>query len=246
MAEVIGEHNTKNFRPSFFTGITLVMAFFIFSGFTFTYLQPMATGVMPPTPPVVHLHGFVFFTWMVLLVSQSLLVNVRNMALHRSLGTFGIGLGTAVIILGSLITLLSLTPYETYDRDAAGLTYLSFLAVITFTCLFIMAIRNIRQPEKHKRLILFATIVMLPPGINRLYMMTMDMFSPPFLATWLTMDALVAAILINDWRTLGKVMPVSVFGAAVIILPQVSSSIIIDSSAFAAFNDFFEGLVYYR
>ena len=45
------------FRPSFHLWMTLLMAFFVFSGFGMTYLGPMAAGTMAPAPPVVHVHG---------------------------------------------------------------------------------------------------------------------------------------------------------------------------------------------
>jgi len=98
--------HTTNFRPSFFFWMTLLMAFFVFSGFGMTYWYPMASGTFPPAPPVVHLHGMVYSLWMILLVVQAGLVNVRNIKLHRSLGMFGIALATAVIFMGALITLL--------------------------------------------------------------------------------------------------------------------------------------------
>ncbi len=64
------------FRPSFHLWMVLAMCFFIFGGFGLTYLGPMAAGTRPPDPPVVHLHGVVFFAWMVLLVAQSVLITI--------------------------------------------------------------------------------------------------------------------------------------------------------------------------
>jgi len=79
-------------RLSFHLGMTLVMA--AFAGFGMTYWFPMANGTFRPAPPVVHVHGWVYSAWMVLLVTQAAMVNARNTALHRSLGTFGIALAT--------------------------------------------------------------------------------------------------------------------------------------------------------
>ncbi|HMA10523.1 MAG TPA: hypothetical protein VKO83_01460, partial [Steroidobacteraceae bacterium] len=62
MSEAIaGRTAGTGFRPSFHLWMVLLMAFFIFGGFGMTYLQPIAAGTLPPTPPVVHLHGAVFF-----------------------------------------------------------------------------------------------------------------------------------------------------------------------------------------
>src|SRR5687768_4032205 len=89
----------STFRLSFYTGMSLLMAFFVFGGFGMTYWFPLATGTFAPAPPVVHLHGLVYSAWMILFVAQPLLVNTKNVALHRSVGTFGIALATAVMIM---------------------------------------------------------------------------------------------------------------------------------------------------
>jgi len=236
----------KSFRPSFFFCMTLVMAFFIFSGFGMTYFQPMATGSLGPLPPVVHIHGLFYCSWIILLVVQALLVNVKSIALHRSLGTFGIAIGTGVALMGALITVLFMGATELNTKDDYGLTYLSIVAVLTFGILFCIAIRNVRKPEIHKRLILFATIIILPPGINRLYMMTFELSNVPFLATYLTMNALIAAIAIYDWRTMGKISKTTLCGAAAIIIPEVLFTPVIASESFDALCTLITNFAQYR
>jgi hypothetical protein len=237
----------RSFRPSFFFWMTVVMAFFIFSGFGLTYWIPMATGSSAPLPPVVHLHGLFFFSWIVLLVVQSALINVRNVQLHRSLGTFGIGIGTGVLLVGTLITLLSVrASAATPSPDGNSLTYLSVTAIVSFAVLFVLAIRNVRTPDNHKRLILFATINLLPPGVNRLYMVSLELTRLPLLATYLTLDALAIAILIHDRRTGGKLSAASLIGAAFVFVPQLLQPLIVDSAAFASLSAMLAELVHYR
>lgn len=237
----------RSFRPSFFFWMTVAMAFFIFSGFGLTYWMPMATRSLAPLPPVVHLHGLFFFSWIVLLVTQAVLINVRNVALHRSLGTLGIGIGTGVVLVGTLITLLSVRASVTAPSpDNNNLTYLSVTAIVSFAVLFVLAIRNVRTPDNHKRLILFATINLLPPGVNRLYMVSLGLTELPLLATYLTLDALAIAILIHDWRKLGKLSTVSLVGGAFVFVPRLLEPLIVDSAAFATFTAMLVDLAYYR
>ena len=238
---------TRSFQPSFFFWMTVIMALFIFSGFGLTYWLPMATGSLAPLPPVVHLHGLFYFSWIVLLVVQSMLINAKKVQLHRSLGTFGIAIGTGVLILGALITVMaarlgSADPSPTSN----ALNYLSVVAVLSFGTLFCLAIRNTSKPETHKRLILFATINLLPPGINRLYMVSLGLMGPPVLATYLTMDALAIAILVHDWRTHGKIGAASLTGAAFVFGPQLLYPLVAHSAAFASFSAMLGGLAYYR
>lgn len=235
------------FRPSFFFGMTLLMAFFVFGGFGMTYWYPLATGSFPPAPPVVHLHGAVFSAWMILLVVQAGLVNVRKIALHRSLGLFGIALGTAVVLMGLLITLLG----GVGGRDNPGGNYydglyLGLMAVSGFSLLFTLAIRNTRQPDVHRRLILFAMLPVLPPGIHRLYMVPLGLSSFPVLAMYLTLDALVIAIFVHEWRRSGRIGLYSLIGAGWILMQQLLHYPATHSQWFADFLYALTGMVHYR
>ena len=211
------------------------MTLFVFSGFALTYWIPMAGGSLAPLPPVVHLHGAFFFSWMVLLVVQAVLVNTRNVRLHMSLGTFGISLGTGVFLMGALLTVISqgqsnLDPTPiTYT-----LTYLSVTAVLSFAVLFALAIGKRRSPDAHKRLMIFSTINLLPPGINRLYGVPFGV-EVTLLPTYLTLDALAIAMLVNDWRTNGRISGASVTGAAFVLVPQLLYPFVVKSAAFASF-----------
>jgi len=248
MSEAIPAYAVRRFfRPSFFFWMTIVMAFFIFSGFGLTYLQPMASGTLAPLPPVVHLHGLFYFSWILLLVIQSVLINVKNVSLHKSVGTFGIAVATGVVLVGTLITVLSTRAGNANPSpDSYTLTYLSVVALLSFATLFCLAIRNVRKPDNHKRLILFATINLLPPGINRLYMVSLGLTELPLLATYLTLDALAIAVLIYDWRVLGKISGAALTGAAFIFVPQLLYAPIVDSAAFASLCNLVGDSAYYR
>jgi hypothetical protein len=237
----------RSFRPSFFFWMTVIMACFVFSGFALTYLQPMARGTLGPLPPAIHVHGLFYFSWMILLIVQSFLVNVRNVQLHRSVGTFGIVIATGVLILGALITILfARSVRENPPADYYRLMYLSVVALLSFGALFCLAIRNTRRPDSHRRLMLFATINLLPPGINRLYMVTFGLSNAPLLATFLTMDALALAVLIHDWRTNGRIGSATLTGAAFVLVPQLLCLPIVSSAAFVSLTGMLADLAHYR
>jgi hypothetical protein len=227
--------------------MAVVMTFFILSGFSLTYWIPMAAGSLAPLPAVVHLHGLFYFSWMGLLVVQSVLINANNVRLHMSLGTFGVALGTGVFLVGGLITILSQGMSNANPSPGANtLAYLSVTAVLSFGTLFFLAILNTRKPDDHKRLILFATINLLPPGINRLYMVSLGLTSVPLLATYLTLDALAIAMLVNEWRTNGKIGAASVTGAAFVFGPQLLYPLAVDSAAFGSVLQAVGDLARYR
>jgi hypothetical protein len=247
MAEAIAGKGARETapRPSFHLWMALLMCFFIFGGFGLTYLGPLASGTFPPAPPVVHLHGVVFFGWMALLVTQSLLVNVGNVRLHRSLGTFGIAYAGVLVFLGLLITVIS-AKTTTWTEDSYGLFYLSFVAPVTFAAIFSLAIRALKTPAVHRNLILLATLSILMPGINRLYMMGLGLSHVPFYGTYATMDVMLAAILFQERRTAGSISRTTWIAAAIVVVPQLLMPVVAPWQGFREFCHFMGSLAYSR
>ena len=231
------------FRPSFYLSMILLMAFFVFGGFSMTYWYPMASGTFPPAPPVVHFHGLVYTSWMILLIVQAMLVNVRNVALHRSLGMFGIALATLVIVMGSIITILGAS--NSSGAAAHGI-YLGITAVTGFGLLFTLAIRNTRKPDIHRRLILLAMLPILPPGIHRLYMVPLGLQSFPVVAMYITLNAMALAILIQEWRQSQAISKYTWIGVGWLVMQQVLHALIIDTVFFGNVVQQLGSLAVYR
>ncbi len=242
---VLGKAAVELGRLSFHFWMTLLMALFVFGGFGMTYLGPLALGTFPHAPPVVDLHGIILFSWTLLLVVQSALVNVRNVRLHRSLGTFGIALGTAVFLVATLIAILSFTGTE-QNPDDPGLGYLTAVAPPSFAIIFAMAIRAVRTPAVHRNLILLAMISILMPGINRFYMMGLGLTRVPFYPTYLTMDAMLTAILWQERRATGGVSRMTWIATVIIVVPQLLLPLIAPTVGFLDFRKYLGALVYYR
>jgi hypothetical protein len=247
MSSVTSDVSVRStFRPSFYFWIALVMCFYVFGGFTLAAIQRWVTNDPTTMPPVVHLHGITFISWMTLLMVQTSLINVRKVALHRSLGTFGIALGTAVLFTGGLITMLGMTFGNPAGPFYYDLMYLSVMALLGFGILFTLAIRNVRNPDNHRRLILFSTIPILPPGINRMYQVVFQLDWLPIVATYATMSAIAVAILAHEWRTSGTISATSKIGAGFVFVQQLLHWPIANSAAFADLARFLASLFYYR
>lgn len=250
MSDIAVERAVRHgFQFSFHLGMTLVLAFFVFAGFGMTYWFPLAQGTFRPAPPVVHVHGWVYSAWMILLVTQAALVNFRNVRLHRSLGTFGIALATAVLFMGLTITLLGLRggmSRPTPTPDFLDAMYLSFMAIMGFGLLFTLSMRNVDRPAMHRQLILFAVLPLMPPGINRFYMVPFGLPTIPVLPLYLTLDALAAAILIHEWRRTGTIGRYSLIGVGWLVLQQALHVPVAGSEWFVEFCQAVAGLVRYR
>ena len=240
--------STLRFKPSFFFWMTLAMCFFVFGGFGMNYLFPLTQGSFPPAPPIVHLHALIFFSWMILLVVQAGLVGTGNVKLHRSLGTYGIAHATAVLYTGALLQLIGSARGMNAGRSAAsdGL-FLGILAVAGFAIMFTLAIRNVRRPEIHKRMILFAMLPVLPPGVNRFWYKLLQLDNPiPVFWLYLTLWSFAVALLVQERRSTGKNSVYTLFGAGWIFIQGAIHKTVVGSALFNTFATGLLGLIHYR
>ena len=238
----------RKFKPSFFFWMTLAMAFFVFGGFGIHSALPALQGNFPPAPPAVHLHAVVMVTWMILLVVQSGLVGAGNVKLHRSLGTWGIAHATVVLLTGLSIQLIASRAGMDAGRDPGtdGI-YLGILAAIGFAIMFTFAIRNTRRPEIHKRMILFAMLPVLPPGVNRFWSNALALDDPiPTFWLYLTLWSMALAILIQERRATGRISGYSWFGAGWIFVEGVLHEMVVSSQGWDRVAAAILGLVHYR
>jgi hypothetical protein len=249
MAELATGHDVRRASHDlFFLWMSIALAAIVFGGFGMSYLQPMAARTMPPLAPIVHVHVAFYFGWMMLLLVQSVLVGQGNVVLHRSLGMLGVALAAGLVIFGTLITLLFVKRNLETDPTLPGVTYISLVALLGFAGLFIAAIRNVRVSAAHKRYMIFATIIFVIGGLNRIYLLLFGIGFEghlSYLPKYLVLDMLVAAMLIHDWRTLGKPHRATVIGSLVVVVPQLLQVPIVNSAAFTEFMRWSAGLAYY-
>jgi hypothetical protein len=238
----------SRFRPSFYFWMTLAMCLFVFAGFGLHSFLPALQGNFPPAPPIVHLHGVIFVAWMLLLLTQSALVCSGNAKLHRALGTWGIAQGTATILIGLAIQLIASGRGYAAGRPAGtdGL-YLGLLAFLGFAIMFAVAIGNRTRPDIHRRMMLFAMLPVIPPGVNRFWANVLGLDDPvPTLWLYLTLWSMAAAILLHEQRTTGRIGRWSLFGAGWIVAQGAVHEAVIASPAFERFASVILGLVHYR
>lgn len=238
----------RTFRPSFYFWMILAMCGFVFGGFGLHSFVPALQGNFPPAPPVVHLHGVVFIGWMLLLLLQSALVCTGNVRLHRTLGTWGIAQGTATILIGLMMQLVASGRGHAAGRPAGtdGL-YLGLLAFLGFAVMFALAIRNRTRPDIHRRMILFAMLPVIPPGVNRFWANALGLDDPvPTVWLYLTLWSMAAAILVHQWRRTGRIDRYSAFGAGWTLLQGVAHEAVVGSPWFEDAAAAVLGLARYR
>lgn len=220
LARAAAPATVRRFQPSFSFWMIAAMCLFVFGGFGMHSFVPALQGNFPPAPPIVHLHALVFISWMILLLVQSGLVSAGNVRLHRTLGTWGIAQGTATILVGLMMQIVASGRGFAAGRPPGsdGL-YLGLLAFLGFATMFTMAIRNRQRPDIHRRMILFAMLPVLPPGVNRFWANLLGLDDPvPTFWLYLTLWSMAAAIVAHQWRKAGRLDGYSLFGAGWIVV----------------------------
>lgn len=238
----------QGFRPRFFFWLALAMCIFVFGGFGMHSALPALHSEFPPAPPIVHIHGVVFVCWMLLLLVQTALVDAGNVKLHRSVGIWGIAHATAILILGLAIQLIASRAGMDKGGDPGtdGL-YLGVLAVTGFGIMFTLAIRNRKRPQVHKRMIMFAMLPVLPPGVNRFWFQALGLDDPiPTFWLYLTLWGMAAALLAQEWRETKAISRYSLFGAGFIVIEGAVHEAVVGSAWFSEISRMILGLAVYR
>ena len=91
-------------RRSLFLWIAVAMSCTVFVGFWFTYFGPLFRDAYERVSPLVHVHGWTFFAWYLLLTAQAGLIRSGQVATHRALGLASTLLATVMITVGLIVS----------------------------------------------------------------------------------------------------------------------------------------------
>lgn len=203
----------------FFSGMAAAMAAIIFVGFGQTYYLKWFFET-PPLPPLLHLHGALFTLWPVLLVLQTALVASRRIDFHRRVGIAGAIIAALMILVGSVTAVARAKAIALPPGATSPLAFLTIplgdmlvFAILVGTGLFVR-----RQADTHKRLMLLATISILPAATARLPLAFIQEGGP--LAFFGLADLLIGFCLLYDWAERGRVHRATLWGGLGIVLSQ--------------------------
>jgi hypothetical protein len=219
-------------KRAFYTGLPVAMAAVIFVGFAPTYYLRAAYGTAGTLAPLYHLHGFLFTTWMLLLIAQPTLVAMRRTDIHRRIGRVGAVLAAAMMVAAYAVTL------DLGRRGVAppGVSPLAFLIVpfstlIVFPVLIGSAFLWRRTPETHKRLMLIGTLELVPAGFGR---WTALLPYGPIGYFGMT-DVFLLAIVVYDRVTQGRFHAATLWGGGFLVASQVARIALGDTESWQAF-----------
>ena len=143
----------------FYLAMAIAGACLIFTGFARSYYLKSHFPLSPKLSFLVHVHGAVFTAWILYFILQTALIAVRKPALHRRLGYTGALLGSAVIVLGLLVSFTAMRlNHGTSFIPPATVFLVGLVDMLTFGLFFILGWVRRRDREAHQRLMLLAVI----------------------------------------------------------------------------------------
>ena len=84
----------------FYLGMSLLVAVVVIYGFSQTINENLIHAV-PSRPSILWVHGVLFSSWLIFFILQSALVRTHNVAIHRTLGWLGAGMGVLITVVGN-------------------------------------------------------------------------------------------------------------------------------------------------
>jgi len=232
---VMGAGVVRDTTRWFYVWMAGASALIAFGGFAPTYWLQLAPGTFVGSP-LLHLHGLLFSAWTLFFVAQTTFVAMGRLERHRAWGLAGISLATSMVLVGFAAAdeVLARRLAAGFGDRARAFHIVSTSMAALFGAFVVAAIVFVRRTEVHKRLMLLATISILPPAIARVfYAVNVGMGAglrpglagprtvESVLLSALLADLLIVAAMTYDWRKRGRIHPAYLIGGGIIVAVQL-------------------------
>lgn len=226
---------TLRFHPSMGIAATVVTI----AGFTPGLFSTTRLG---PVTPLVALHAALAFAWLLLFVVQATLAGRGTRDLHRRLGVGTLALAAALVVTGYLTSIAAarrgfdLSGDLRTAADPLGSLVFPLGDLVSFTALVTLGALWRRRPDRHKRVMLLATVgsLMAAPLAHLIGQFPALHAFPPIIL--LPLCAFYFASAVHDRLTEGRIHPVSLWGAiALLVWAQGRAALVGPSDAWHRF-----------
>ena len=234
LAATLDSRDRAKFRERvFFTGMALAILITVFAGFSRTYFlrRYFTPG---PLMPLLHLHGLIFSSWIALFITQTSLIAAKRVRTHMTLGIAGGVIASLMIIVGAVTAVIRAKgPSPIPNVNPLSFLTIPLFDLLVFGILVSAAFYFRRRVDVHKRLMLLATIGILPAAVARLPFAFIQQYGP--LAFFGLGDLFIIPVLIFDFITRGRPHRATMLASALIILSQPLRLLIGGTNAWLAF-----------
>jgi hypothetical protein len=207
----------RRYDNRFVSFMVLLLLATVLYGFARSYfLAGVFRAPLPNT--LIHIHGAVFTSWMLLLITQTSLVSAGRVDIHRKLGLAGFGLACLMIILGVLAATDALA--RNFIPPGAPFDAKTFYTVpmgdmLIFAALIFFAYRFRSNPAVHKRLILIASISLMDAPLGRV-----PFLNQSHLISDIACYSFFVLLFAYDWWSTGKIQRVTIWATLFVIIVE--------------------------
>jgi FtsH-binding integral membrane protein len=210
------ENQFKRFLSRYFYfSMSLLLATVVVVGFSRTVNENLLHAA-PPRPLLLWIHAAAFTSWIAFFIAQSALVRVRKVSWHRFLGWLGVGLATAMVVLGSVIAIVMarFDAIQLHLSDTDAFLSIPFYDMTAFGVCVGLAVYWRKKPELHRRLLFIATCGLMDAPIARFdYVFNHNLF-------YICIDLLILLGVARDLIVDRRVHGVYLYALPVLIVGQ--------------------------
>ena len=169
--------------------------------------------------PILHLHGLIMTAWIVLFTIQIVFIAKHRVELHKKLGVLGAVLAALVVGLGAFIVVRDVARQSPNGTTATfWILFAAFdgINLLLFGSLVFVAVWMRRRADVHKRLMLLATLSLLPPALGRIAIHFVSDEGEPITKLALLTGCVVLVVLVDTLRH-RRLHPVFGWGIALLL-----------------------------
>lgn len=227
----------------FFSGMALAILACVFLGFARSfYLKPIFPDWPVPPEPFFMVHGLAFTAWILLLLAQTTLIARRRVDWHRKTGAFGVALAVIMVVLGvwgGLIAANRPTGFVGIPVPPLQFLAVPLFAMALFSIFVALAVALRRNAQSHKRLMMLASVQLVTAAIAR-WPVIADYGPPAFFGIT---DLFLVALAIWDFRTRGRLHPVTLWGGLLMLVAQPGQLMLSGTETWLGFARWATGLL---
>ena len=168
-------------------------------------------------PPIVHLHGALMLSWLLVYVNQTRLASNGDLLLHRKLGLWSIALAAAVWISMFVATIAAFRRIEPASNDfMASVLLIQIGTAVVFPLLIAVGLHFRKDAGWHRRMMTLAALLLLQAAVDRMWWIP-DEGLPMFWHHAIRLYVLMIPLYAFDLMSLRRIHPATILGTVVIV-----------------------------
>ena len=168
-------------------------------------------------PPIVHLHGALMLSWLLVYVNQTRLASNGDLRLHRKLGLWSIALAAAVWISMFAATIAAFRRIEPASNDfMASVLLIQIGTAVVFPFFVAVGLRFRDDASWHRRMMTLAALLLLQAAVDRMWWIP-DEGLPMFWHHAIRLYVLMIPLYAFDLLSLRRIHPATILGTVVIV-----------------------------